>query len=176
MKQSQKVFKIVFSSIMLTLSYVLPFLTGQIPEIGSMLCPMHIPVILCGFICGWKYGLIVGIVSPLLRSLTLGMPPLFPTAFAMSFELATYGFLAGYLYNILSKNKINIYITLLLSMLIGRLVWGITMIFLVGFNVEKFGLSTFIAAGFINALPGIILQIIIIPFIIMIYEKSLKKY
>ena len=109
MKTNRETVKITFSAIFLALAFVLPFLTGQIPEVGSMLCPMHIPVILCGFICGWKYGLIVGVVAPLLRSLTLGMPPLFPTALCMSFELATYGVVSGLLFVILPKNKIYIY-------------------------------------------------------------------
>ena len=107
MRKESELFKIVLSSIFLALAYVLPFLTGQIPEIGSMLCPMHIPVLLCGFICGWKYGLIVGIIAPIFRSLTLGMPPLFPTALAMAFELGTYGLLSGLFYNVFNKNKKN---------------------------------------------------------------------
>jgi thiamine transporter ThiT len=87
MKNREKILKIVFSAMFLALCYVLPFLTGQIPEIGSMLCPMHIPVLLCGFVCGWPWGLVVGITAPLLRSFTLSMPPLFPTAICMAFEL-----------------------------------------------------------------------------------------
>ena len=85
MKNRNQIFKMVLAAMFLALSYVMPFLTGQIPEIGSMLCPMHIPVLLCGFICGWPWGLVVGFVAPLLRSLTLGMPPLFPKAFCMAF-------------------------------------------------------------------------------------------
>ena len=94
--KNKEIYSITLSSVFLAIAYVLPFLTGQVPQIGSMLCPMHLPVILCGLICGWKYGLIVGLISPLLRSLTLGMPPLFPTAIAMSVELAAYGFISGF--------------------------------------------------------------------------------
>ena len=111
------IFRLVLASVFLCMAYVLPFLTGQIPEFGSMLCPMHIPVILCGFICGWKYGLVVGFISPIFRSLTLGMPPLFPTAFSMSFELGAYGLLSGILYNhllncIFKKKELVIYLSL----------------------------------------------------------------
>ncbi|MBE6629112.1 MAG: ECF transporter S component, partial [Ruminococcaceae bacterium] len=80
MRYHNKTLKMVLAALFLAMAYVLPFLTGQIPEIGAMLCPMHIPVLLCGFLCGWPWGLAVGFVAPLLRSLTLGMPPLFPTA------------------------------------------------------------------------------------------------
>ena len=139
MKTNRETVKITFSAIFLALAFVLPFLTGQIPEVGSMLCPMHIPVILCGFICGWKYGLIVGVVAPLLRSLTLGMPPLFPTALCMSFELATYGVVSGLLFVILPKNKIYIYVSLIISMLVGRIVWGIAMISCMsGYNCSNY--------------------------------------
>ena len=175
MKTNRETVKITFSAIFLALAFVLPFLTGQIPEIGSMLCPMHIPVILCGFICGWKYGLIVGVVAPLLRSLTLGMPPLFPTAVCMSFELATYGVVSGLLFVILPKNKIYIYVSLIISMLVGRIVWGIAMISCMGFDINKFGLLSFWTGGFVNAFPGIIVQIILIPIIIMGYQKLTKE-
>ena len=83
---------------MLALGMVLPFLTGQIPSVGSRLLPMHIPALLTGYISGPMYGLLVGFVMPLFRSMIFGMPPMFPTAVAMAFELATYGFIAGLLY------------------------------------------------------------------------------
>jgi uncharacterized membrane protein len=82
----------------LALGIVLPFLTGQIKEIGDTLLPMHIPVMLCGLICGGKYGFAVGLVLPFLRSATVGMPPIYPNAVWMSAELATYGFMIGFLY------------------------------------------------------------------------------
>ena len=112
MSKKNEIYKITLSAFFIGLSYVLPFLTGQIPQIGSMLCPMHIPVLLCGYICGWKYGIIVGLTSPLIRSLTLSMPPMFPTALCMSLELATYGLISGFLYNLLPKKTINIYVSL----------------------------------------------------------------
>ena len=126
MKRESKVLKMVLAAMFLALAYVMPFLTGQIPEIGSMLCPMHIPVLLCGFICGWPWGLVVGFTAPLLRSMILTMPPLFPTAVCMAFELAAYGAIAGILYKVLPKKKITIYASLLIAMIAGRLVqrWG----------------------------------------------------
>ena len=90
--------KLVLAGMFLALGMILPFITGQVPQIGNMLCPMHIPVLLCGFICGWQYGLVVGFITPLLRSFMFGMPPVYPTAIVMAFELMTYGFLSGFLY------------------------------------------------------------------------------
>lgn len=175
MKTSKEIFKITLSAIFLALAFVLPFLTGQIPEIGSMLCPMHIPVILCGFICGWKYGLIVGLVAPILRSLSLGMPPMFPTALCMSLELATYGLVSGFLHQLFPKKIPFIYVALIISMLCGRIIWGIAMFCCMGLNLEKFGLTSFWLGGFVNAIPGIIVQIVIIPIIIMVYSKLKKQ-
>jgi len=153
----------------------MPFLTGQIPKIGSMLCPLHIPILLCGFVCGWHWGLVVGFIAPILRSLTLGMPPFFPTSICMAFELATYGFVAGMMYKYLPKKKVYIYLSLLVSMLLGRMVWGIAMLVCTGIEGNSFTLSMFLLGAFVNATPGIIIQIILIPTIIMFIENLLLK-
>ena len=159
----------------LALAFVMPFLTGQIPQIGSMLCPMHIPVLLCGFFCGAPWGLVVGFIAPILRSFTLGMPPMFPTALCMAFELAVYGFIAGWLHNKLPKRKINVYVSLLSAMLLGRLVWGIVMFCCMGFDTSKFGLSAFLAGAVLNAIPGIVVQIVLIPILVISLEKLVYK-
>mgnify|MGYP000982555498 CR=1 FL=1 len=163
---------IALSGLFIALGIVLPFLTGQIPNIGRMLLPMHIPVLLCGFVCGWPFGLIVGFVTPLLRSVMFGMPPLFPTAVAMSFELAAYGLTAGLFYKYSKKNTLSTYITLLLSMICGRIVWGIVSLVLYGLSGTAFTWQMFAAGAFINAIPGIILQIVIIPPIIIALKRG----
>ena len=167
--------KLTLSAMFLALALVMPFLTGQIPQIGSMLCPMHIPVLLCGFFCGAPWGLAVGFIAPLLRSFTLGMPPRFPTAFCMAFELAAYGFVAGWLHNKLPKKKVNVYISLLCAMLIGRIVWGAVMFACMGFDVSAFGLQAFMTAAVLNAVPGIVVQIVLIPLLVITLEKVVVK-
>lgn len=162
----------VLAAMFLALAFVLPFLTGQIPQIGSMLCPMHIPVLLCGFICGWPWGLVVGFVAPLLRSVTLGMPPLFPTAICMAFELASYGVVAGFLHSKLPRRKFSVYASLFIAMIIGRLVWGAMMFVCMGFSGGSFGFSAFLAGAITNALPGIVVQIILIPLLIIFLERA----
>lgn len=173
MKTKNNVINPALSAMFLAMAFVLPFFTGQIPQIGNMLCPMHLPVIMCGYICGGPWGLAVGFVAPLLRSFIIGSPTLFPRAVAMAFELATYGFLSGFLYRTLPKRKINIYISLIISMIIGRVVWGIVQITCAGFNAEKFGLAAFWAGAVVNAVPGIIIQLVLIPILIIIIEKSI---
>lgn len=162
----------ILAAMFLAIAFVLPFLTGQIPQIGSMLCPMHIPVLLCGFICGWPWGLAVGFIAPLLRSVTLGMPPMFPTAVCMAFELAAYGVIAGWLHRALPKNKISVYISLLAAMIGGRLVWGAVMFLCMGIQGGAFSFSAFLAGAVLNAVPGIIVQIILIPILVVVLEKA----
>lgn len=172
MKNHDNVLRLVVSALCLALAYVLPFLTGQIPEIGSMLLPMHIPVLLCGFICGWHWGLGVGVIAPLFRSLTLGMPTLFPKAFCMAFELGTYGLATGVMHRVLPKKKIYIYVSLLTSMVVGRIVWGIMTAICMGASEDAFTFSAFIAGAITNAIPGIIVQIVLIPVLVMLLENK----
>ena len=169
--RNKNITKLILSALFLAMALVLPFLTGQIPEIGSMLCPMHIPALLCGFFCGWPWGLMVGFVAPLLRSITFGMPPMFPVAICMAFELATYGAVAGALYQKLPKKKSSIYAALLAAMVAGRLVWGAARLVCAGLDVSAFGLSAFWAGAITTAIPGIIVQIVLIPLLVMALEK-----
>ena len=161
----------ILAALSLALAYVMPFLTGQIPQIGSMLCPMHIPVLLCGFICGWQWGLVVGFVAPLLRALTLNMPPLFPAAVCMAFELATYGAVAGLMNKFLPKKKPFIYCSLLIAMTVGRIVYGIAMFICLTAKGTGYTLNAFIMAAFVNAVPGIIIQILLIPILVMLLDN-----
>lgn len=172
MEDRNKLLKMILAALFLALSYVMPFLTGQIPEIGSMLCPMHIPVLLCGFICGWPWGLVVGFVAPLFRSFTLGMPSFFPTAVCMAFELASYGAVSGLLHKLLPRKRPYIYCSLLISMIVGRLVWGLAMLICTGINDSSFTLATFLAGAVTNAIPGIIVQIVFIPILVTVLDRT----
>jgi thiamine transporter ThiT len=165
-------FQLVLAAFFLALGIVLPFLTGQIQGIGSKLLPMHIPVLICGFVCGWQYGLIVGFVTPLLRSVLFGMPPMMPTAVAMAFELAVYGAMTGFLHEKLPKNMVSVYISLIGAMVAGRLVWGIVSIPLYGIAGKAFSWQIFLSGALLNAIPGIILQIVLIPAIIIALRKA----
>ena len=169
MKSSLK--KWVLAALFLALTYVLPFLTGQIQSFGQMLLPMHIPVMLCGIICGWRLGLLVGLLAPFLRSLTLGMPPLYPGAIAMSAELLTYGAVIGLLYEALPKKTWALYAELLLSMLAGRIVWALMRYLLTFLGNSKFSWQILLTSGFIEAWPGMVLQLILIPGIILALQR-----
>jgi hypothetical protein len=153
---------------------ILPFLTGQIPEIGNMLLPMHLPILLCGLICGPWYGLAVGVTTPLLRSLIFHMPPLYPKAIAMAFELGTYALIIGIIFHFVLKkqNILSLYISLVSSMLAGRAVWGVVTAVLMGVGGKSFTFALFITEALVNAIPGIVLQLILIPAIMVILHRT----
>jgi riboflavin transporter FmnP len=163
--------KLTLAALFLALGLLLPFLTGQIREIGNKLLPMHIPVLICGVVCGWKYGLLVGFLTPLLRFFLFSMPAI-PNALTMAFELAAYGAIISVCYEKLKKVKANIYISLLIAMISGRLVWGIASMIVYGISKSTFTWPMFVGGALLNAIPGIILQLVLIPILMLALEKS----
>lgn len=163
--------KLVYAALCLALALYLPFLTGQNYLLGQMLCLMHIPALLCGFICGWQYGLTVGFIAPLLRHMVFSAPPM-PTALSMAFELAAYGFVAAILYRTLPKKVGYIYISLCGAMLGGRAVMGIANIIILGINGTSYAFDVFLNSAFATAALGIALHILLIPPIIFALKKA----
>lgn len=169
--------RLVLAGVLLALGMVLPLLTAQIKEVGDTLLPMHLPVLLCGLVCGWKYGLSVGLMLPFLRSLIFGMPPLYPQAVWMAAELAAYGAVAGIL-SMLIRVRGRVYFALIGAQIAGRIVWGAVKAILLGVGGKSFTVAAFFAGGFVDAMPGIILQILLIPplvFLISRYTKPQKE-
>lgn len=170
---NDKIKKLTLSGMFLGIGLVLPFVTGHIPQIGKMLLPMHIPILLCGMICGWRYGLLVGIVTPLLRSLLFGMPALYPNAVGMTFELATYGMVVGLMYGLLKGAElIRVYGALITAMVAGRVVWGIARVIMLGLTETPFSWQLFISGAFLTAFPGIILQLVLIPAVMIALKRA----
>ncbi len=169
--------KIVITALCMALCYILPFVTGQIPQINSIFSPMHIPVLLCGIICGPGYAFAAGAFSPILRSMILTMPPMFPTAISMAFELAAYGFFSGICCKIL-KNKTemkdlpSICLSLVISMISGRIVWGIVTAILMGIQGNTYTFGAFFTTAFIQGFPGMICHLIIVPLLVVALKKA----
>ena len=171
-KNASPVRQLVPAALFLALAFVLPLLTGQVPKVGNMLCPMHFPVLLCGFVLGGPWGLAVGFIAPLVRSVLFGMPPMFPIAIAMAFELATYGAVAGFMYRKVQHTLPMIYATLVTSMVAGRLVWGAVRFVLAGLSGSSFPFSAFLSGAVLTAVPGIVAQLILIPLIVAALQKA----
>lgn len=168
-----EIHRMTMSAMFLAVGLVLPFLTGQIPQIGSMMLPMHIPVLVCGMVCGSFYGGVIGFILPILRYFLFGMPPLFPTGLAMAFELAAYGIISGRLYYS-SKWKCyrSLYYSLILAMIGGRVVWGVVYAVLAGVSGQSFTIALFLAGAFFNAIPGIIVQLLFVPMLVKVLNKT----
>ncbi len=164
--------RLTYSALYLAIAMVLPLITGQIPEIGKALCPMHIPVLLCGFVCGWPWGLAVGLIAPVMRSVIFGMPAMVPGAAAMSFELAVYGAAAGWLHSRLPDNPGLIWAELLTAMILGRVVWGAARLVIAGVTGNAFTWTLFISGAVTTAVPGIILHLVLIPILVIAMEKA----
>lgn len=153
-KNASPVRQLVPAALFLALAFVLPLLTGQVPKVGNMLCPMHFPVLLCGFVLGGPWGLAVGFAAPLLRSVLFGMPPMFPVAISMAFELATYGLVSGLLWRRAKHNLPALYAVLLTAMVSGRIVWGIVRFVLAGLTGGSFPFSAFFVRGTVYRRAG----------------------
>jgi len=176
--------KISLAGILLALGLVLPFLTGQLPDIGNMLLPLHLPVLIAGFSLGGGYGMLVGAMLPLLRSLLFGMPALFPKAVTYAFELATYGLVSGFLYSLLTKfatrvkkysmiyEVFAVYLSLLCAMLSGRVVFGIVTLIIFSLSGSAVSLEYIITETVFLAIPGIILQLIAIPLLVLTLRRA----
>ncbi len=164
--------KMILSAVLLAVGFVLPLFTMQLKEIGDSLLPMHIPVMLCGLLCGPKHGGFVGLALPFLRSVTFSMPPIYPNAVWMALELMTYGLVIGLVYGTFKKkNVLSIYISLISAMISGRVVWGAAKAVLLGVGGKPFTFTMFAVGGFVDALPGIILQLVLIPLIMTVLTK-----
>ena len=163
--------RLAFSGVFLALALALPFLTGQIPQIGSALSPMHIPVLLCGLICGWQYGLLCGIAGPLVSALITGMPPAAVLP-GMLVECAAYGALTGLMMQLVHTKKVypDLYISLLVAMLGGRIISGIAKALI--FSAGSYSMTAWVTGSFVTSLPGIIVHLVLIPSIVYALMKA----
>ena len=164
--------RIVLAALFLALAFLLPMVTGHVPQVGNMLCPMHFPILLCGFVLGGPWGLAVGFVAPLLRSVLFGMPPMFPIAISMAFELAAYGLVSGLVWRKVKHTLPMMYAALVTAMVAGRLVWGAVRFVLAGLTGSSFPFSAFLSGALLTAVPGIIAQLVLIPLILVALQKA----
>ncbi len=164
---------LILSAMFLAIGIILPFLFGQIPQIGSMLLPMHIPVFLCAFICGWEYGVPMAFILPLLRSFLFLRPNLYPEAISIAFEMAVYAFIAGYLYGNSKWKCIKaLYKSLIIAMISGRIVRVVVQLALLGIGNIPFTFEAVLTGALIIGIPGTILQLIVIPAVMVMLHRT----
>ncbi len=164
---------LTLTALFLAMGMVLPLLFGQIPQIGSRLLPMHLPVFLCAFLCERKYSVPMAILLPLLRTALFARPAPYPDAFAIAAELATYALVVGWLYRRLDGRTVwHIYGALIPAMLLGRVVRAAAQVTLCGLGGLSFSFTTFLTAVIVAGLPGVLLQLVFIPPTIWFLGKS----
>lgn len=165
--------KIVLTGLFIAIGIVLPPLFHG-AGLGPVISPMHFPVLLCGLMLGWKYGVISGIVTPILVSFMFGVPPLFPVAIVMSIELATYGLVGGALFaskKMIRYEPARLYLSLIIAMILGRVVYGLVYALMFVLDLSTFAFSTYLTTMFVTGLPGIVLQILIVPAVVMALKR-----
>ena len=165
--------RLTLAGFFVALGIILPYALGHgmgIP--GTLLLPMHLPVLLCGFLCGPTYGLLCGMILPILNCLMTGMPAPFPMLPIMFCELAVYGLVSGLLFSKtpLGKLKFGIYIALPITMICGRIAYAIAFYSLLLTVGEFKALS--VSAAVVSGLPGILIQLLLIPPIILMIRKN----
>lgn len=164
--------KCITTAVLMALCVILPMALHFIPNAGVLLSPMHLPVLLCGLICGWPYGLICGLIGPLLSSLITGMPPMGPVLYGMMIELAVYGLVTGLLMKLIHTGKLmaDFYISLVAAMLAGRIVGGLAKALI--FSAGSYSLKAWATAYFVSSLPGIVLQLLLLPVLYLALQKA----
>lgn len=160
--------RLVLTALFIAMGMVLPSIFHMFGA-GAVLLPMHLPVLICGFVCGAPYGAACGLLLPLLSSVFTGMPPLFPTAPAMALELCCYGALTGLFFRRLNW---KLYPALVAAMLAGRMVSGLANTLFMGMAGKPYGFEAFISAAFVVSLPGILLQLLLVPAIVAVLVKA----
>lgn len=160
----------IWAAFFVALAILIPTIFHAVGGLGKVFLPMHIPVILCGFICGPYFGLLCGVIAPILSAMITGMPVLIPNGLIMAVELAAYGFVSGYLY----QRGHAILTALVAAMLAGRVLSGILTACVLGFSGKTYGLSAFVTASFVTGLPGIVIQLVLIPVLVTAMEKLIR--
>ena len=171
MKKMSPVKKSIITAVCIALCVVLPQAFHAIPNAGSIYCPMHMPVLLCGLICGWQYGLLCGIAGPLVSALITGMPPAAVLP-GMLVECAAYGALTGLMMQLVHTKKVypDLYISLLVAMLGGRIISGIAKALI--FSAGSYSMTAWVTGSFVTSLPGIIVHLVLIPSIVYALMKA----
>ena len=171
MQTMSTVKKSIITAVCIALCVVLPQAFHAIPNAGSIYCPMHIPVLLCGLICGWQYGLLCGIAGPLVSALITGMPPAAVLP-GMLVECAAYGALTGLMMQLVHTKKVypDLYISLLVAMLGGRIISGIAKALI--FSAGSYSMTAWVTGSFVTSLPGIIVHLVLIPSIVYALMKA----
>lgn len=161
--------EIVLSGLLLAGGLILPMIFHMFGMTGPIALPMHIPVLIGGFLLPPQLALALGIITPIVSGLLTGMPVMFPMSIIMAVELGTYGLVASLTTR---KLKLSPIPSLITAMILGRIMAGITVAVLVQLFAVKMNPIVFVQGAVVTGIPGIIIQLIFIPTLIY----SIKRY
>lgn len=171
MRKMTSVKKSIITAVCIALCYVLPLMFHGIQNAGSIFCPMHIPVFICGLVCGWPYGLLCGLAGPALSSALSGMPPVAYLP-SMMVELAIYGLAAGLMMKLVHTKSTyaDLYISLIVAIICGRVLAGVAKALI--FARGSYTISAWVAGSVVTSWPGTVIQLVFIPTIVFALMKS----
>lgn len=162
MKERNHVRNLVISGLLLVLGLIIPYIFHSSGIAGNIFLPMHVPVLIGGFLLPPQFALLLGILTPIINSLITGMPG-FPIVLIMIFELGTYGLLASVFY---LKLRLPSVFALILSMIGGRIMAGLVVFILAIFFAIPLEPITYVIGAITTGIPGIVIQLILIPILI----------
>ena len=159
-------------ALFIALCYVLPIAFHAVGA-GSILSPMHLPVLMCGLICGSGYGALCGIIGPVLSHLLGGMPPL-PMLVRMVPELCVYGLVGGITMKYIRTGRAaaDVYISLVITMIAGRIVGGIATAIFYTVTSGVYSIALWATSYFVEGLPGIVAHLILVPVLVLTLQKA----
>ncbi|SDY81602.1 Protein of unknown function [Proteiniborus ethanoligenes] len=162
---------LILGGVLLALGIVIPMIFHTVGIMGTVFLPMHIPVLIGGLLISPALALLLGMITPILNSSLTGMPLMFPIATIMMFELGAYGLISS-----LSTRKLKLspILALIISMIIGRIVAGITVFVLSSYFGVQMNALTYVKGSIITGLPGIGIQLILIPSLVYALKKANK--
>ena len=161
--------RLVMTAICAALCVVLPLVFHWIPNAGSVILPMHIPVLLCGLVCGWPYGFVCGLIGPFLSSFT-GMPPMSILP-SMMVECGVYGLVSGAMMRLVRTGKPvgDLYISMVTAMILGRVVSGLAKSLIFTPGVAPFA---WVTTSLVTGIPGIVIQLVIMPVLVLSLTRA----
>ncbi|WP_300410000.1 ECF transporter S component [Lagierella sp.] len=163
--------KTVYGAIILAIAIALPGIFHSTGIPGNIFLPMHLPIFIGGMLLGPLYGMLLGVLAPIINFFIFTMPPI-PILYIMVFELMAYGLVSGLIY----KKTNKLFLSLIISMIIGRIVAAIVVLaltkLLAGFDANPL---IWFKGSFVTALPGILLQLFLVPIIVSRTQKSIKE-
>lgn len=169
---NSKTRKITYSALFLALGVIFPQIFHLFGGTGPVFLPMHIPVLLSGFFLGGTSAALVGFITVLISAALTGMPQV-PILYFMLVEVTVYGLAAGLAYR---KLRLNVYVSLISAMIVGRLALSLSVFTLqplLGLKLSPLG---YITGALTQGLPGIILQLIFIPIVVLSIERAGFKF